>query len=425
MENKALLLVAGNRRKRIGLATVILLLAMAALSSRWFIGASTNSVRTAEVVRGEFVDRLSVRGEIKAAQSVLMTAPQIYGDLMIRTLSPEGSRVKKGDVVAELDATSLQRDLEQRKSDLREAEAEIAESQAKTRSTEEQDRTDVLKAQYDVERARLDVSKESIVPRLDAEKARLALSDAEQKLKDAENKLKGDHAAGVADLASHQQKREKAKIQIQQIQRNLASMTLRAAVDGIVTILSNQRAGGIGGGNAPPFRPGDRVWAGAAIAELPDLSRIQLRSAIEESERSRVKTGQSAVVHLDSIPEMDFRAHVISVSPLTKPDYSTWPPARNFELILQLDQGDPRIRPGMNATARIAVGRLANVLLLPSEAVFHKAGQSIAYVQRRRSFEERAIREFRSGEGRTVVSEGLRQGERVALQNPYPDEGRP
>ena len=65
---------------------------------------------------------------------------------------------------------------------------------------------------------------------------------------------------------------------------------------------------------------------------------------------------------------------------LARVDYQgTWPPPRNFDLDLVLIDVDPRIRPGMTAVARIAIERIPNVVLIPSEAIFQHDGATVVY----------------------------------------------
>jgi multidrug efflux pump subunit AcrA (membrane-fusion protein) len=135
-----------------------------------------------------------------------------------------------------------------------------------------------------------------------------------------------------------------------------------------------------------------------------------------------LKTGQTAVVKIDAIPAKDFDATLVAISPLAKLDVSTWPPPKNFDTALQLSESDPKIRPGMSATARIAVERVANVILIPAEASFLKRGRSVAYVLEGASFHERVVEITRRSGSQLWIAKGLNPGEKVALKDPTPEE---
>jgi HlyD family secretion protein len=381
------------------------------------------NVPTAEVVRGELVETIPVRGEIKALRSALVVAPSNAGDIQIVTLLKTGTMVKKGDVVAVLDTTTQQTQLEQRRSDLKQADAQIENSRAQARLLQEQDQTALVKAQYDVERARLEASKQEILSRIDGEKNKLTLADAEQKLKETEQKLTSDKASAAADLEMFKHKRDKALFDVRQAEDNIARMTLRAPVDGMVNLLPNFRAGGVFA-MPPVFKEGDRAWGGASIAEIPDLNTLRVRARVDESDRGRLHVAQTGTARVDAVPDKEFAGAVDDISPLAKPDFSGWPPTKNFDLSFEIQQSDARLRPGMSATARVAVERVANTILIPTEAAFSKGGRTVAYVLRGSRFEERAITVDRRGSnGKISVKQGLNAGERVALKDPTVEGG--
>ncbi len=370
-------------------------------------------VPTAEVKVSEFVDYVQIRGEVKAIRSTVLNAPSGVGQLQIIQLARNGSMVKKGDVLVQFDTTQQRNTMEQKRSELKQAEAEIENTRAQARMKEEQDVTDLAKARYDVERARLDAGKQEILSQIDGEKAKLALADAEQRLREAEQKLKSDRIASSADVESKKKKRDKALFDLRQAENNIAKMTLRAPSDGMITILTTWR----GPNNTSEFRQGDNAWPGAPIVELPDLSSIQVSGRVDETDRGRLAAAQSTTVRVDAVPDTDFSGSVAQISPLTKIDFSNWPPQRNFDVTIKIDKGDPRLRPGMNATARVAVDRITDAVIIPADACFDKRGRSIVYVQRGTKFEERSITVKRRSNGQVAVASGLKPGERVAMRD--------
>jgi RND family efflux transporter MFP subunit len=301
---------------------------------------------------------------------------------------------------------------------VKQAEAEIEQGRAQAKLQEEQDLTDLERARYDVQRAKLEVSKAEILSRIEGEKNKLLLADAEQHLKEVEEKLASDRAKAGADSDERKQRREKALRDVQVVEEDIASLTLRAPVDGMVTILPNLRASGWSSESAPAFKEGDRAWQGARIAEFPDISTLRVSGRVEEADRGRVKEGQPATVRVDAVPDKEFPAHVIEISPLAKVDFSSWPFPRNFDVSAQLDQADPRVRPGMSATARVAVEKVPSCILIPPEATFQKLGKTVAYVLSGSSFRERDILVAKRGESQVAVARGLKPGERVALKDP-------
>lgn len=368
---------------------------------------------TADVRQGDFVDYLEIRGEMSAENSVTISAPMSAGDLQILKLAKNGSAVKKGDVVVQFDTTNVSQTLEQRRAELKSAEADIDRTRAQGRLDKEQKLTDTLKARYDVQRAELDASKQEILSEIDGEKSKLTLADSRQKLKESEQRVRSSEVGAGADTEGKKQKEKKVLFDIGMAERQIASMTVRAPVDGIVTIAANYRSRG-----ETEFKEGDRAWAGAKIAELPDLRSIRMIAHVDETDRGPLKKGESVLIHIDAIPDREFNATVADISNVAKPDFSDWPPVKNFDLTVTLANSDPRIRPGMNANARIVLGRTANAIIIPAEAIFQKGGRTVVYISGRKGFEERAITIGKRNKAEVIVTSGLKRGERVALKDP-------
>jgi RND family efflux transporter MFP subunit len=187
----------------------------------------------------------------------------------------------------------------------------------------------------------------------------------------------------------------------------------------MVTIMPNFRARNwTQGGTTPDFKEGDRAWSGAVIAQLPDLSTVRVSARVDEADRGRLKSGQPATVRIDAIADKEFPATVAEISPLAKPDYSSWPFVKNFDIALQILDADSRIRPGLSASARIAVDKVPDAILVPPEAVFEKNGRSVAYVLHGSEFEERPVQVARRSKTELLIAGGLQPGERVALKDP-------
>jgi RND family efflux transporter MFP subunit len=379
--------------------------------------AASTGIPTADVRRGEFVEYLWIRGEIKARRSSTLVAPSAAGDLQILKLARTGQQVKAGDVVIQFDPTTLQRTLEQKRTDLASAEATIRKQEAQEHMTEEQNLTDSLTAKYNVESARLDASKAEILSEIDGEKNKLALASSREKFQEAETKLDSGKLGSAADIAQQKKKRDKALFDVRLAEHQMASLTLRAPSDGVVTLLPNFRAV-MFGGNAPDFREGDHAWPGASIVEIPDLTSIRFEARIEEADRGRLKPDLNATVHVDAVTDSDFAARVDDISTMAKMDFSGWPPTKNFLLDLKIDRTDPRIKPGMKANARIAVNSIPNSILVPAQAVFQNNGSSVVYVQDGRKFAERTVQVGRRTSEIAQIIEGVKPDERVALKNP-------
>ncbi len=386
---------------------------------------AVSGVPVATIARGAFVDEVRLRGDIRPLRTLTVTAPMSSGDLRIVKLAKNGSIVRKGDLLVQFDTTMLQRTLDEKRSELKQAEAEINRYRGEARVKEEQDVTEVAKSKYDVERAKLDASTEELIPRVKAEKFKLDLADARQKQTESETKLEADRKGAAADLDSRRQKRDKAALEVAKAERDIAAMSIVSPGDGTVGILNNWRAGGVFS-NGREFREGDRAWSGAAIAEVPDLSAVEVVAHVDEADRGRVHADQAATIKVDALPDKDLAARVDSISALAKVVFEGWPPVKQFEMRLRLTSSDQRLKSGMSATATVATDRLERQLLVPAKSVFQKAGRQVAYVRSGLGWDERVLTIGRRNAESLVATSGIAEGERVALRDPTTaaEEGR-
>jgi HlyD family secretion protein len=379
--------------------------------------AAAGNIPTAEVVRGEFVDLLTLRGEVKALRSVSITAPSGAGELQIVQLSRNGSEVKKGEVVIKFDTTMVERTLAEKRSLLRQAEAEIERARAQARLQEEGTRTEQMKGQYDVERAKLDVGTREVVSRIEGEIAVLKLSDAEQKVHEVDAKVAANRAGAQADLSALVQKRDKARADVAIEERRLAALTLHAPIDGLMTLGQNWRASG-GPFGAREWRTGDRAWPGANLGELPELNSPYVLAKIDETDRGRLRPDMDATVVVEALPGTELPARLTAFSTLAKPDYTTWPPPRMFDVTIDLKSVEARLRPGMTGSIRVPVEKIPGVLLVPTRAVMQPGGGPHVYVLGRSGFEKRPVTVARRSQTQAAITAGIEEGDRVALDNP-------
>jgi HlyD family secretion protein len=378
------------------------------------LGRRSPSVPTVIVARGDFLDSIQFRGEMKALKSVTISAPADAGDLQIIKVSSEGTVVKPGDVVVEFDKTKTEQDLAQFRSALKSADAEIAQARAQARLAEEQDRTATLKARYDVESAKLEASKQEIVSKIEGEEAQLKLADAQQTLREAEAKEKSDKTLNDATIESKAEASAKAKFDVQRAEHALSQMTLLAPSAGTITLLQHWA-----GSNMATYRPGDRAWPGAAIAELPDANTLRVSARVDETERGRLAPRQSVTVQFNSIADRQFTGHIEQIGEIASLDFSAgWPLTRDFTLLIPLDQSDARFKPGITGDVNVLVEKVPNAIIIPAQAMFQKSGQNVVYVWRSGEFEETPVQVGRKSGDRILVAKGVRPGDQLALRDP-------
>lgn len=409
-------MIPGRMRKsRTVIVVCAILLGTGVGAFGWMrLSKKTPKIATFNVERSEFLDVLQFRGELKAMKSVTISAPPDAGSLQILKLAGDGTQVKQGDVVVEFDPSRTSQELAQDKSALKSAEAETEQVRAQGKLTEEEDTTAVMKAGYDVDSAKLDASKSEIVSRIEGAEANLKVEDAQQSLREARIKLKSDLSKNQATIDSKNYASKKAQFDRDRAERTLAAMTLKAPIDGSISLVPVWH-----NGDQHPFRAGEQAWSGAPIAEIPDASSLRVVAHVDETERGRLAVGQTASVQLDAISDRQFTGKLERIGTIATMDFSAgWPFPRNFTLEVALDQKDPRVKPGMTVQITIVVQRIPNAISIPVQATFLRSGRTVAYVWNGSAFEEREIQVERRSRDRALVAQGLKPGDLVALKDP-------
>ena len=390
--------------------------------------AADGGVETAEAVRGDFIDILPVRGEVRARRTVPITAPQGAGDLRIVFLAPSGSAVKAGDIVVRFDTSTTERQLAEQRSALREAEAQIQRAKADATISAQAAKTDQTKRRYDVERAKLDVSTSDVALRASRRRRRRCRS-APRSSAPGESAIKvaANEATSDASMGALERRREKALADVRLKEGRLVALTLKAPLAGVITLGINFRAGG-------PFaqrewRAGNQAWAGASIAQVPALDSLYILAKVDETDRGQLKTGLEADVEVQAAGGKSAPARITAFSALAKVDFgSIWPPPRLFDVQLDLGTPNPALRPGMTASIKIRRDKVPQALLVPTRGLFPPSGKTKApgkegtpaevFVRGPGGFERRGVRVARRGPDRSAISVGLEPGEKIALVLP-------
>jgi biotin carboxyl carrier protein len=365
--------------------------------------------------------KVYVTGELRAGHSQMMTAPPIGGGaLQLTHLLHTGVTVKKGDLVMEFDPSEQHYKLEQSHSELLQAEQEITKAKADAEVVAAQDKVALLKARFDVRRAELDVQKNELVSTIDARKNELALEGAKRVLAELEQDVKSRSASNQASIALAEEKRNKAKLAMDQAQDNINKMRVTAPMDGLIALQKNENAAGgfFGGGmSLPEYHEGDQVEPGVGVGQVIDPSSMELAAKVGELERNNIKEGQKVDLTLDAMPETTFHGTVKTVSANNARRFFDDDTSSKFEVTITLDGTDPRMRPGLTTHISVNGDAKKNVLWVPQQAVYLKESKRIVYVRNGSNFDPKEVKVDVENESRAAV-EGVAVGTEIALVDP-------
>ena len=405
------------------IAGIVLAAALAGMATvRWTSTTTpTNEVPVTHVKRGEFDAKIFATGELKASNLAVLSAPQIGGGtLQITRLLATGTRVKKGDLVAEFDPTEQRFKFEQSQSELQQAEQEIIKAKADVAVQAATDKVALLKARFGLRAAQLEIERNELLSVIDGKKNQLALDQAQRALDQLEQDIKSHTTSGVASIGLAQEKRHKAQLSMEQAKQNIEKMKLRAPMGGVVAIERNMDSGG---GifweemSAPDYREGDQAYPGISIAQVIDPNDMEVSAKLSERDRNNVKIGQRAEITLDALPDRIFEGVVKTVGGMSSRNIFDDEQGGHFEITLRVPGSDPRLLVGFTAQVVIVGDVRKDVQYVPLQAVFMNNGKRIVYVRKGNDFEPKEIKIAAQTESRAVI-DGLSAGTEIALVNP-------
>jgi HlyD family secretion protein len=194
--------------------------------------------------------------------------------------------------------------------------------------------------------------------------------------------------------------------------QQLARCEVRADVPGIVV----HREVFFGSERRKP-QVGDQVWANQPLLILPDVSRMVVETSVRETDVHKVERNQRVDVRVPAYPDLKLTGKVDLVGTLAQEEKDRRG-AKFFSVTVQVNESEPRLRPGMTARVDIQVEERERALAVPVDSVFEKDGRRVCYVLERRGLRPREVLLGPSSADHVVVERGLRPGERVALRDP-------
>lgn len=204
-------------------------------------------------------------------------------------------------------------------------------------------------------------------------------------------------------------------LQLREAKRELEQTVITAPTQGMVVLREEYR-----GGHKRKPRVGDIVVKNQPLIDLPDLSRMVIKTKIREVDLYKIAIGKSALIEVDAYPSLTFEGQVTAIGVLALSDDTRIGEEKYFDLHIVLNENDQRLRPGMTARATIHSQEEQNTLTIPIHSVFEEGKQPYCYIQSpSKGYEKRNLSLGINNEQWTEVKEGLEEGECVCLINPY------
>ena len=324
------------------------------------------TVQTGKAQKQSLASVVSASGEIKPKTYVNIGA-NAFGKI-IKLHVKEGDRVRRGQLLAQLENVQSAADVSATRASLQASETDSVAADAGMRTS----LADLNRAKSDAERAKLDweraqgLFRDQLIAKQDYDARKAAWESADAGLAQAQARL----AQAKAQKDSSDKRITQNSANLTRVSDVLRKTTYEAPFDGVITNL--------------PVREGETVVIGiqnspgSTLMTIADMSVITSEVKVDETDIVNVQLGQSADVTIDAIPRKVFHGKVTeignnaivrSTGVATSQQSSTSQEAKDFKVVVTLLDPPPDLRPGLSSTAKITTATRENVLSVPIQAL--------------------------------------------------------
>lgn len=396
---------------------VVLALLVIGAPTAWLLArpaADEGAALASPVRQGDFTVTVTTAGELRASSAVNIQGPtemQRAGAFQVKiaSLIPEGTVVKEGDVVAELDRSALAQRLQETTLAVQKAEAVTEQAMLDSTLNLSKAREDMRTMELALEEKRL--AQEQAVyeaptirrqAEIDLEKAQRALAQAKLDYKTRVEQAQAKMREVGADL-------QRQKNQLEIVQQVMGAFTIRAPSPGMVIYQKEW--------NGKKRAVGSQIGAwDPTVATLPDLTKMESITYVNEIDIKKVTVGQAVALTLDSDPTKRLVGRVVQVANVGEQRPNT--DAKVFEVKVLLAGSDTTLRPGMTTGNAIETTVLKDVLSVPLEAV--TTIDNVPYVFKRSGGRvvKQEVETGAMNDDAVVITRGVEAGEAVLLAPP-------
>ena len=368
----------------------------------------------AKVKSGEFKVLVTTAGELRARKFVQIQGPpnaqqaEAY-QMKISSLVPEGTVVKEGDVVAELDRSAIAAKMAEVSLALQKAEAQLMQAQLDSTLNLSKAREEQRTLEYALEekklareQAKYEAPTIKRQAEIDYEKAERAFAQSKVDYRTKTEQAKAKMREVGADV-------ERSRNKLNVVQSVMQAFTIRAPAPGMVIYVKEWNGKKkAAGSQINPWDP--------TVATLPDLSQMESVTYVNEIDVRKISVGQRVTLTLDADPSKRLTGKVVDVANVgeQRPNAD----AKVFEVKITVQEADTTLRPGMTTANAVETYTVRNVLYVPLEAVTLEGDVQYVYKRQGSRVVRQQVETGAMNDNEIVITRGLDKDDSVLLSVP-------
>ena len=376
-------------------------------------GDTTELLATAR--KGEFRIGIETTGELEAKKSVKILGPTTLSNfsiwnVTIQNIVDEGTLVKKGDWIATLDKSELQNKFNQKQIELEKSNSRFVQTQLDTTLQMRQSRDELINLKYAVDEKDIVLQQSKFEPPATIKQSEINLDKAKRAYEQAVENYKIKRNQSVEKMREVAAELKKVQQEFGSMKSTMETFDVKAPEDGMVIYEK--------GWDGKPIKSGSQisVWE-PTVATLPDLTRLQSKTYVNEVDIRKVKIGQKVNIGLDAYPDKKLKGVVTKVANVGEQRPNS--DAKVFLVSVEIDGEDPTLRPSMTTSNSIIQNVIKDATYIPLECL-HSRFDSITFVYKKVGLktirQEVIIGETNSNDA--IVLAGVQPEEQLYLSMP-------
>ena len=366
-----------KKKKKLLIILAIAVMAVLAGIIIVFSGSKKIKFKTAKIQKGEITQTVRATGNVNPVTTIIV-GTRVSGTI-VALYADYNSRIKKGQLIAQIDPTPFENELKHSEAELLNAKATLFKAEVTLKDAEK-----TLKRKQEL-------FKRDLI-------ARSELDDAET----AYNTARAQYEIALAQV-------KKAEAGLRQAKTNLGYTRIFSPVDGVVI--------------AKNVEVGQTVAASFQTPTLftiaPDLTKMQVDTNVDEADISKIKKGMEVNFTVDAYPDKKFKGIVsqIRLSPTVTQNVVT------YNVVISVDNSHLLLKPGMTANVTFVVNSKENVIKIPNSALRFKMPdtppskqQGVWVIRGGKSVRVNVKTGISDGEWTELIEGDLKEGEEVIIE---------
>ncbi|NUN71265.1 MAG: HlyD family efflux transporter periplasmic adaptor subunit [Bacteroidetes bacterium] len=366
-------------------------------------------------VKGDFIVSIVTTGELQAKNSIEIKGPEQaraagIWQMKISNLIAEGTVVKQGQFVAELDKAEIANRLKESELSVQKLEAQFTQAVLDSTLALSQARDELVNLVFGLEEKKIVLDQSSYEAPAVRRQAQIDYDRTERTIAQAKKNYVTKTRQSIAKIQAVEADLLKERQKMETLRAVMMQFTILAPADGMVVYAREWNGKKkVVGATVSPWEP--------TVATLPDLTMMESITYVNEVDIQKIVTGQDVTLRLDADPNKKLSGTVTQVANIGEQRPNS--DSKVFEVRIIIKDRDTTLRPAMTTANEITVAKLPNVLSIPLEAVHTQDSTTFVYVKNGSSYKQE-VKLGLQNDNAAVVLQGVSESDEVYL-SPPPD----